>query len=432
MNNNRWFFPTTHGGKISGFNDSGIQFFKDNKLLSLAKEICQNSLDAKVNGLKSPVKVEFSSFYITKDKFPGYENFYNIINKEIDFAEKHYKNDKKALQFYKEAKGILEKDNILCLRISDFNTTGLTGSNVKFGSKWDKLVNSEGFSDNPATFGGSFGIGKNATFACSKLNTVFYSTKDIDNVEASKGVAKLSSCLLENGEIIQGTCYYGFMNETTDLSEKIKNQIFFDPNFKYRYTSGTDIYILGFDNSSNYDFFEDPNKNWAVEIAASIIDNYFVSILDDKLVVKVNDIELASSSIVEVFNHIYNRNKDLFNPYTVDYFDILTSNKYEVITKKYSMFEENDVELKLAFDTKLKNRIAIIKGTGMKVFDKDHLPQISFYSGILKLIGTKVNSCFREMENPRHDGWYPSIVENEKEAVKQRNKLYEFITTSIR
>ena len=35
-----------------------------------------------------------------------------IINKEIDFAEKHYKNDKKALQFYKEAKNILEKDTI--------------------------------------------------------------------------------------------------------------------------------------------------------------------------------------------------------------------------------------------------------------------------------------------------------------------------------
>ena len=40
----KWKFPTTGGGKKTGFNESGIQFFNDNILLSLAREICQNSL----------------------------------------------------------------------------------------------------------------------------------------------------------------------------------------------------------------------------------------------------------------------------------------------------------------------------------------------------------------------------------------------------
>ena len=58
----KWEFPTTGGGKKTGFNESGIQFFNDDTLLSLAREICQNSLDAKNDKNTDPVVVEFHSF----------------------------------------------------------------------------------------------------------------------------------------------------------------------------------------------------------------------------------------------------------------------------------------------------------------------------------------------------------------------------------
>jgi len=429
-NNENWSFPTTGGGKKTGFNESGIQFFNDNILLSLAREICQNSLDAKKDNSNEPVKVEFKSFILKKENIMGYDTFTKIINKEIEYAKKYYKNDKNPINFYTEAKRLLEKEGLLCLRISDFNTTGLTGSDREIDSKWDRLVKSEGFSDNPSTSGGSFGIGKNAAFACSKLHTVFYSTLDTENLVATQGVAKLSSCELDDGNITQGNGYYGEVIETKNGIKLacLKKQLFIDPSFTERNISGTDIYILGFDdrNKSN-EIYDDNNEGWVIDVIASIIDNYFVSILDEKLIVKINDMTLNKETISSIFNYIYTSNKDMFNKYTIDYFTILTTDKYETKHETFSMFEPDDVSFDIAF-----NRVGIIKGTGMKIFDKDKLPQSSFYCGVLKLVGKEVNAYFRQMENPKHDEWYPSKMSDEKNARKQYNKLFDFVRDTIR
>lgn len=432
--NGEWSFPTTGGGKKTGFNESGIQFFNDDTLLSLAREICQNSLDAKKEN-NEPVTVVFSSFDLKKEDVMGREKFVEIIEKEIDYAKKYYKNDKTPITFYSDARKLLENDNLLCLRISDFNTSGLTGSDRDIDSKWDRLVKSEGFSDNPETSGGSFGIGKNAAFACSKLHTVFYSTLDEDGLIASQGVSKLSSCELDDGNITQGTGYFGeITNLTNSISlDNMKQQLFLDPSFIERNESGTDIYILGFDdrNKSN-EILNDENEGWVIDVAASIIDNYFVSILDKKLIVKINDMELNSDTISEKFDYIYKNNSDMFNQYTIDYFNILATDKYDTKHELFTMFEPDDVSFDIAFDPNFKNRVGIIKGTGMKIFDKDKLPQISFYCGVLKLVGKAVNAYFRKMENPKHDEWYPSKMTDEKTARKMYNKLFDIVRATIR
>ncbi len=432
--NGEWSFPTTGGGKKTGFNESGIQFFNDDTLLSLAREICQNSLDAKKEN-NEPVTVVFSSFDLKKEDVMGREKFVEIIEKEFDYAKKYYKNDKTPITFYSDARKLLENDNLLCLRISDFNTSGLTGSDREIDSKWDRLVKSEGFSDNSETSGGSFGIGKNAAFACSKLHTVFYSTLDEEGLIASQGVSKLSSCELDDGNITQGTGYFGeITNLTNSISlDNMKQQLFLDPSFIERNEPGTDIYIIGFDdrNKSN-EILDDENDGWVIDVAASIIDNYFVSILDNKLIVKINDMELNSDSISEKFDYIYKNNSDMFNQYTIDYFNILATDKYDTKHELFSMFEPDDVSFDIAFDPNFKNRVGIIKGTGMKIFDKDKLPQISFYCGVLKLVGKEVNAYFRKMENPKHDEWYPSKMTNEKTARKMYNKLFDYVRATIR
>lgn len=432
--NGEWSFPTTGGGKKTGFNESGIQFFNDDTLLSLAREICQNSLDAKKEN-NEPVTVVFSSFDLKKEDVMGREKFVEIIEKEIDYAKKYYKNDKTPITFYSDARKLLENDNLLCLRISDFNTSGLTGSDRDIDSKWDRLVKSEGFSDNPETSGGSFGIGKNAAFACSKLHTVFYSTLDEDGLIASQGVSKLSSCELDDGNITQGTGYFGeITNLTNNISlDNMKQQLFLDPSFIERNESGTDIYILGFDDRNKSDeILNDENEGWVIDVAASIIDNYFVSILDKKLIVKINDMELNSDTISEKFDYIYKNNSDMFNQYTIDYFNILATDKYDTKHELFTMFEPDDVSFDIAFDPNFKNRVGIIKGTGMKIFDKDKLPQISFYCGVLKLVGKAVNAYFRKMENPKHDEWYPSKMTDEKTARKMYNKLFDIVRATIR
>lgn len=60
------------------------------------------------------------------------------------------------------------------LRISDFNTKGLEGADTgDYKSSWGRLVKCNGASNQNSTAGGSYGIGKSASFLCSDLRTVF-------------------------------------------------------------------------------------------------------------------------------------------------------------------------------------------------------------------------------------------------------------------
>ena len=63
------------------------------------------------------------------------------------------------------------------------------------GTNWSRLVKENGSSNKGQSSGGSFGIGKSATFACSDLRTVFYSSLDVKGLRSNFGVAKLVSFL---------------------------------------------------------------------------------------------------------------------------------------------------------------------------------------------------------------------------------------------
>ena len=91
-------------------------------------------------------------------------------------------------KFFKHILEAMRKRGISCLRISDFNTTGLTGSHEEYNSPWCNLTKSSGASDKSGGAGGSFGIGKFAPYACSVLRTVFYSTSDTEGICAAQGV----------------------------------------------------------------------------------------------------------------------------------------------------------------------------------------------------------------------------------------------------
>ena len=55
--NYAWRFPILDGGKKQGINDSGIATFAGSELYNnLAREICQNSLDAKDPEIDEPVE----------------------------------------------------------------------------------------------------------------------------------------------------------------------------------------------------------------------------------------------------------------------------------------------------------------------------------------------------------------------------------------
>ena len=149
-------FPILDGGRKQGINDSGIATFDGSDLYNnLAREICQNSLDAKLDENK-PVKVSFKVKNVKKSEYYCFEQLSNIVKKCEDF----YKNyqDEKIKLFINEAKKVLSNDEIPILVISDFNTIGLSGSRNNEGA-WEALTSSSGITSKADGSGGSYGIG---------------------------------------------------------------------------------------------------------------------------------------------------------------------------------------------------------------------------------------------------------------------------------
>ncbi|EHI79657.1 hypothetical protein HMPREF9093_00070, partial [Fusobacterium sp. oral taxon 370 str. F0437] len=213
-----WNFPNNNDGKISGISEAGIETFRGDLLKSLAKEICQNSLDA-IAESKDKVLVEFELYELpfkNDERIIGLKEYFKL-------AKEYWQENEKTIRILEKAEKNFERDRIRILRISDYNTTGLIGSDKKKNSTWNNLVKSSGVSDKTGSSGGSYGIGKSAPFACSDLRTVFYNTLDINGLKAFQGVANLVSFEKEKDKTTQGTGYYGNSEDNT----AIRNMEFF-------------------------------------------------------------------------------------------------------------------------------------------------------------------------------------------------------------
>ena len=145
-----WNFPGNNFGTLSGIGEAGIETFKGSPCRSLAREICQNSLDARLDPGK-PVRVEFSLSYISPGNIKQFDSLRDAFKSCRSFWKEQ--GNKKTVDFFTRALKRSESDRIPMLRISDFNTTGLTGSDKEYNSPWQNLVKASGVSSK----GGSSG-----------------------------------------------------------------------------------------------------------------------------------------------------------------------------------------------------------------------------------------------------------------------------------
>lgn len=278
----RWSFPSNNNGDVNGISNSGVETFQGTPLKSLAREICQNSLDAALD--ENTVTVDFISFELSKEEIPGAEDLCDAFKRSLKFWE-----PKKAQDFFKAALDVMNAEKIPFLRISDYNTTGLCGSDGEYNTPWCNLTKSSGASDKAGTSGGSFGIGKYAPFACSSFRTVFYSTLDKDGKSAYQGISRITSFRNDNNEITSGVGYCGGENNSPVFNQ----QLVLDPAYsRPKGKTGTDVYIAGFRKSID----------WKSDIVASILDGFLYAIYTGKLVVHVDDITISKEHLTELCN----------------------------------------------------------------------------------------------------------------------------------
>lgn len=169
----KWYFPSNGYGVFNGINDPGITTFTADitgHVNSLVREVIQNSLDA-VKDDDKPVVVEFNQFELSNVNFPEQTRFGNVLRECLE----ENKTESDVVKFFESAIRCFEAP-IKVLRISDFNTKGLEGAQTNdYKSSWGRLVKCNGASNQNSMAGGSYGIGKSASFLCSDLHTVFYS-----------------------------------------------------------------------------------------------------------------------------------------------------------------------------------------------------------------------------------------------------------------
>lgn len=411
---NSWIFPSNNYGTITGIGEAGIETFKGSPYRSLAREICQNSMDARYNSDK-PVVIEFSSFTIANTAIPDYSKLTDAMDSCLKFWTEQ--NNKKTITFFKKATAVIESDVISVLRISDFNTTGLQGSDKEINSAWLNLVKASGVSGKEGSAGGSFGIGKSAPFACSDLRTLFYATKDIDGLSAFQGIARLVS-FREKGflgkdkdSITTGTGYYS----SDKRNSPIRVCLSLDPKYN-RTEYGTDIFVLGFNKSTD----------WKAEIISSVLDEFLIAIFNGELVVKVDATTIDKDNLGDVIELYKDHAKIAYN-----YYQVLTDENASIIEHEFPGL--GTIELRILVKQGLHRKVMMCRRNGMKIFDKANISSTIQFAGICTLKDDKINSYFREMENPQHNAWEPErcISDSKTKAKANMSMLYKYVKNEV-
>lgn len=407
----KWYFPYGKDIEKESVNNARIETFKDDVLGSLAREICQNSLDARYDQ-NHPVRVSFTLKDIKTNEIPDKDSFEKIIN----LSRNTWKMDQKAQDFLTRYESLLNSRSIQVLKISDYNTSGLEGP------KWDALIEKAGTSyKEDIGSAGSFGIGKAAPFASSDLRMVFYNTRLRSDSIKSIGVTKFISFDMDDGNTAQGVGYLGSHN---------KNPMSYETNFCFskRDEPGTDIFIIGFNQGSR----------WKEEIKNSILENFMIAIHQKHLVVDVDDIFIDKNSLGDLINNLKLKQfNELKNYYSV----LADPNAKKIyLDDRFSRygFKSDDAILILSSGldsdrSKINRSVLMTRKAGMKILDRKNISGSIQFNGIFQARGDEINNILKEMENPSHTAWIPDrYTANPKLGEDLLKDIYHFIKENVK
>lgn len=425
MSSIKWRFPASNHGERKGISSGDTEAFKKSPFQAFAREVLQNSIDARASD-EEPTVVEFKEFNINTDDIPNVVDLKASINRCIEFwsHKQDYVND------YSDMMKILNQPVINCLRVSDYNTTGLIGvdSTSQVNNNFLALTKGTGVSEkNGAMAGGSKGVGKNAVFLMSALRTVFYSTNanqridgDTGSFKGAIGVAELVSGYVddidcENRDYTQGTGYLS----CDDLNNALPNTIVLDSSQKDRDTeSGTDIYILGFLS----------NDEWEKEVINSILDSFMSTIVRGELEVTINGRQISKNTIKDIVydeNIIYKSQRANI----ISQYRLLTDGEnvhvYDIDTE-YGCCQLYILPYDKSEDVLATHKCAMIRHPLMKI--KDEPLGSSFRVSAMCIIGEgTLGEALRAIENPQHIDWEPKRIKD-----KEQRKEMEIVLRNIK
>lgn len=415
-----WNFPGNQDGQVKGVADAGIENFNGTELSSLARENCQNSLDAASDDNNPNVLVEFERYFVPTKQIPGVVEFGNILKKCQDFWSKS--KSEKAKLFLKDAIKEIEKEKTFVLRISDYNTIGLSNpyaqSNDPFDFSfdgWNALIKIDGGANKGDDKAGAFGIGKSAPFSNSYYRLVFYRTFNQNDECAAQGISRLMS--YQDGSLMtSGIGYYGEM--------KGNNPVDVIPELDYinkRSEVGTDVFIYGFKSA----------REWETEITVALLDNFLMSFFNGQLRVKIQGKEINNKTLSGYMEWIHRERAGVTKGTYGNYLALTRTEGVYTYSQKFHGMGTLELRLLVDPNEKLDRKVLIVRKAGMKLFRIGNISKLVPFTGILELQGKDLNSYFRMMETVAHDNWEPGRHPNPKQAKEYYTEIKDWIRNIV-
>jgi len=432
MSKTQWYFPNNGGGLAAGFNDSGIDTFKGQRLSALVREIVQNSLDASIDK-DQPVTVNFSIISIDKKEAPEVSSLEEHLSLAKETAKKQDLDF--AVDFYDAAIKMIKEDekiNFLC--IHDSNTTGLTGPVTGPNGAWFALTKGAGLSQKTSTSSlGSFGHGSKAPFANSNVRSLFYLTKikqDSGHKYRFQGKSILQSHAKSATEMSQGTGFYGKLEGCLPLENDEIPKWAIRTREEFSKNTGTSIFVP-------HTIF---NLGSYKSIAITAIANFFYAIKKGYLIVQVGDFETLTSENIEEKYHYYKNELDktfdeVDNEYISECFKAIETivNCTDKGEQQISKFGRIDWYIRMGEDVDTRS-VAIARENGMLITRS--APSLQRFQNLKPFdffvcVTGEGSETLKNIENPEHNNFAFDRIDN---LAKRRDakRKYEIFASSVR
>ncbi|MEG1889232.1 MAG: hypothetical protein RRZ33_07575 [Lachnospiraceae bacterium] len=412
--NIEWNFPNNGCGQTRGISDAGIETFTGTEIQSLAREICQNSLDATPENPSDSVMVEFERYRIHSCDIPGYAVYKNKLSKAYNYWSN--RKSEKTISYLSKAIKAIKNENAYVLRISDYNTTGLLDPYGDSDDGWNALTKIDGGATKTGDKAGAFGIGKNAPFCNSDYRLVLYRTLNSENEIAAQGVSRFISFPEDESDasrtMTTGFGYYG--NADGNLPVHRITEL---DNLKSRTEIGTDVFVYGFN----------AGISWEDDVACEVLDNFLMAIYKNKLAVSINSRKINAINLSAFMERYKTKVRQAYS-----YYKVLINTETKVFMKDFHGLGTLKLSVLVDPDEKLNRKVLVTRTSGMKLLTLGNISRLISFSGILEMQGKGLNEYFREMETPSHDKWVPGrYTKNPAQAKEYHDELKQWVGAII-
>lgn len=389
----RYEFDLLGNSPEDGYNDPLKTIFGSD-VESVAREAFQNSIDAVADTAK-PVRVKVGLEFIDAKKIPEAGQLKSILTacSKNSSGKAHFQNALKQLN----------SKQIPVLILSDFNTTGLSGSNGEKKGKYYNFFKSVGGHNKLVGSAGSYGYGKATNIAFSALDTFFATSLYMDRDEKKfvfMGCVRVCSHTT-SGKEKRGLGSFGLPGQ---LPIRIKSEI---PEFYVRRDDepGTDIFIPAYRDA----------LNWKDNIIRSTLKNFWPAIVKSRLEVEVGDVSITAATIDKLMTDYFPPGTKIERWQLNDPSPYYKAYKHGIkIIKKLETLGDVECYLLSGPGIAATSHIACFRKNLMLIQHKKFQSIIPF-SGVFICPDDSGNVILQRMEPPQHNEWNKNVLHAQDE-----------------